>query len=189
MDDKRIVELLFARKEQGITEVKGKYGKLVLHISRNILPDEEDVLECENDTYLGVWNAVPPERPNPLMAFVCKIARNLALKKHRHNTADKRDNRMSVALDELGQDIFSVEVAPSVEEEWSVRELGKAIQRFLGTLKKEDRMLFVRRYWFGEGVTELAAQKGMRKNTVSVRLNRIRGKLKEYLEKEGFSYE
>ncbi len=187
MEDKRIIELFFARKEQAIIELKSKYGKLVLHISRNVLSDEEDVLECENDTYLGVWNALPPEKPNPLMAFVCKVARNVALKKHRHNTANKRDNRMTVALEELGQDIFSV--APSVEEEWSARELGKAIQRFLGTLKKEDRMLFVRRYWFGEGVTELAAQKGMRKNTVSVRLNRIRGKLKEYLEKEGFSYE
>ncbi len=186
MEEKRIIDLLFARKEQAITELKRKYGKLILHISRNIVADEEDVLECENDTYLGVWNAVPPENPNPLLAFVCKVARNIALNKLRHNTAGKRDCRMTQALEELELDIFTKEVAPSAEEEWSARELGKAIQRFLGTLRKEERILFVRRYWFGEGVAELAAQKGMRENAVAVRLHRIRRRLKEYLEKEGF---
>lgn len=182
MEDSRIIELLFARSEQAVSELSVKYGKLVRHISRNILGDNEDVNECENDTYLGVWNAIPPQRPNPLAAFVCRIARNLSLKKYRSNTAQKRDCSFDVSMEELGDCL----AGPSVEETWSTKEMGLAIDRFLDTLNQENRCVFVRRYWFCDSMKEISQRFAISENNASVRLSRIRASLRDYLKKEGF---
>lgn len=183
MEDQKIVDLFFARSEQAIKMLAEKYEKLLYKISYNILSDHEDVMECVNDTYLGTWNAIPPQRPDPLSAFVCRITRNLSLKKYRSKTAAKRNCQMVVALDELGDVIL----VPSIEEEWNAKELGRAIDTFLESLSRENRILFVRRYWFLDSVKDVAEWMNMSENLVSVRLNRIRKQLRQYLEKEGFS--
>ncbi len=182
MEDQKIIELFFARSELAIQALAAKYEKLLHKISFHILQDQEDVAECLNDTYLGVWNTIPPKRPNPLSAFVCKITRNISLKKYRFNTAYKRDASLEVSLEELEPCIPT----PSIEEEWDVKELGRTINRFLQTLEQENRVIFVRRYWFSDSVGEIAAEIGMSENLVSVRLKRIRKQLKMYLEKEGY---
>lgn len=182
MEDQKIIELFFARSELAIQALAAKYEKLLYKISFHILQDREDVAECLNDTYLGVWNAIPPARPNPLSAFVCKITRNLSLKKYRANTAAKRDATMDVSLEELEPCIPT----PSAEEEWSAQELGRAINRFLHTLDKESRVLFVRRYWFSDSVGDIAKDLRISENLASVRLKRIRKRLKIYLEQEGY---
>lgn len=182
MDDQKIIELFFARSELAIQALAAKYEKLLHKISFHILQNNEDVAECLNDTYLGVWNAIPPARPNPLSAFVCKITRNLSLKKYRANTAAKRDATMDVSLEELAPCIPT----PSAEEEWSALELGRSINRFLHTLEKENRVLFVRRYWFADSVKDIAGELCISENLASVRLKRIRKQLKQYLEQEGY---
>lgn len=183
MEDQKIVDLFFARSEMAIKMLAEKYEKLLYKISYNILSNNEDVMECINDTYLGTWNAIPPTRPNPLSAFVCRIIRKLSLKKYRSKTAAKRSCQMETALDELA---LAVPV-PSAEEEWNAKELGRAIDMFVSTLEKENRVLFVRRYWFLDSVKDLAELMHMSENLVSVRLNRMRKQLKNYLEKEGFA--
>lgn len=183
MEDQKIVDLFLARSEMAIKMLAEKYEKLLYKISFNILSNNEDVMECINDTYLGTWNAIPPAKPNPLSAFVCRITRNLSLKKYRARTAAKRNSQLEVALDELVE-VISV---PSAEEEWRAKELGRAIDAFLETLDKENRVLFVRRYWFTDSVKDLAEVLHISENLVSVRLNRIRKQLKSYLEKEGFA--
>lgn len=183
VEDQKIVDLFFARSEMAIKMLAEKYEKLLYKISFNILNNNEDVMECINDTYLGTWNAIPPKQPNPLSAFVCRITRNLSLKKYRARTATKRDSTLEVALDEL----VTVIAVPSAEEEWNAKELGRAIDTFLGTLDKENRVLFVRRYWFADSIRDLADVLHMSENLISVRLNRIRKQLKAYLEKEGFA--
>ena len=183
VEDQKIVDLFFARSEMAIVMLAEKYEKLLYKISFNILNDHEDVAECINDTYLGVWNAIPPQRPNPLSAFVCRIARNLSLNRYRRKTAGKRNSTLEVSLDELAACVPT----PSAEEEWNARELGRAIDAFLETLDAEKRVLFVRRYWFTDSIGDLAGLLHMSENLVSVRLNRIRKQLKRYLEKEGFA--
>ncbi|MBQ8662248.1 MAG: sigma-70 family RNA polymerase sigma factor [Eubacterium sp.] len=183
MEDQKIVDLFFARSEMAITMLAEKYERLLYKISFNILSNNEDVVECINDTYLGTWNAIPPQRPNPLSAFVCRITRNLSLKKYRARTAAKRNSELEVALDEL----VMVVPVPSAEEEWSAQELGRAIDAFLETLDTENRVLFVRRYWFTDSIKDLAELLHISENLVYVRLNRMRGQLKSYLEKEGFA--
>ncbi len=182
LEDNKIIELFFARSEQALAELSAKYGRLIFGIAKNILGDEEDARECENDTYLGAWRTIPPERPNPLSAYVCRIARNLSLKKYRSKKAQKRDCAFDLSMEELGDCL----AAPSIEETWSARELGQAIGRFLDTQNRESRTMFMRRYWFCDSIKEIAQRFAISENNASVKLSRIRVSLKKYLQKEGF---
>lgn len=185
MEDSRIIELFFARSEQAITELSLKYGKLLLHIAHNILGDREDAAECVNDTYLGVWNSIPPNRPDPFIAYICRIARNQALKKHRSRTADKRKSSLALSFEELEGTLSCI----SAEDMWTAKETGAEINRFLETLDKESRVMFVRRYYFSDSVGNIARIFGMTENHVSVKLSRMRKQLKKYLAEKGILVE
>ena len=183
LEDSKIINLFFERSEQAIEELKGKYGAAVKKTAANILSDQLDVEECENDTYLRVWNNIPPQRPNPLVRYVCKIARNLAVNRYHASRAEKRNGQYDLVLDELEECIPS---NMRVETELEAKELTAAINRFLTTLSKEDRFLFVRRYWYADSVSDLAAMTNGSANRVSVRLFRIRERLLQSLMKEGY---
>ena len=101
MDDSKIIALFFARSEQAIVELCAKYGSLCMHIACNILNNSQDAEECVNDTYMGAWNTIPPQKPNPLQAYIAKIVRNIAITRYHANTAQKRNSHYDVALDEL----------------------------------------------------------------------------------------
>lgn len=181
MEDNEIIRLLWERSEHAILGVSEKYGGLVRQIATNILANEEDVAESMNDTWLGLWNAIPPARPQKLMPYICRIARNISLKRHRENTAARRDSRASVPIDELEGCL----PGPSMEDIWSARELGRSINRFLETVEPENRVIFIKRYWFSDSVSEIAGAMKMSENHISVRLFRTKKKLKQYLAKEG----
>ena len=182
MEDKRIIQLFFARAEDAIGALAKKFGARLLATARNILGTAEDAEESVSDTYLAVWNAIPPKKPDPLAGFVFKTGRNLALKKLRDRTAGKRDSRYDVPLDELAGCI----AGSSLEDEFDARLLGRAVDRFLNTLPRDSRIMFLRRYWFGDSVKDIARHFSLSENTVSVRLSRVRTQLKSYLIKEGF---
>ena len=182
MTDTEIINLFFERSEQAIEELAKKHGSAVAGVARNILGNAQDAEECVNDTYLGAWNAIPPHRPNPLRTFVCKIARNLATKKYHSNTADKRNSQYDLALDELEEYLAD---ESSVEEAYEAKELAEAINGFLATLSYSDRFIFTRRYWYSDPVQDIAKMADSTPNSVTVRLFRIREKLKRYLVKEG----
>ena len=182
MDDSRIVELFLERSEQAITELSNKYGGACLKVADSILNNRLDSEECVNDAYLAVWNTVPPQKPEPLFSYVCRIVRNLALKKYHEKTAQKRNSVYDIALEEIS-DCFPASV--SVEGEAEAKEVAAWIDRFLGTLDRESRIMFVRRYWHAESIEELAALFHKSRHYISVRLSRIRKALKQYLKKEG----
>ena len=182
MEDSKIIDLFFERSEQAIGELDSKYGKTVTKTAANILGNRQDVEECTNDTYLGVWNSIPPHRPNPLVSFVCRIARNLAVSKLRAGTAAKRSSGLDLVLDELA------EMVPSrmdVEADYEAKELAEAVNRFLAGLCYDDRYLFVRRYWYADSVKDIAGAMHVRDSRVSLRLFRLREKLRKSLQKEG----
>ena len=185
MDDKHITRLLFDRSEQALTVLAQKFGPRLFLTAQNILGNTQDAEECVSDTFLAIWNAIPPKQPDPLAGFIFKTGRNLALKRLRHNTAQKRNSHYDAPLDELCGCISS----GNLEEAISARELGQAIDRFLDTLPKDSRIMFLRRYWFGDTVGQIAAALGYSENAVSVRLNRCRSKLRTYLEQEGYFHE
>lgn len=181
MDDSGIMDLLFQRAEGVIDALKDRFGAQIYRTAMNILSSPQDAEECVQDTFLAVWNAIPPQRPDPLAGFVCRIGRNIALNRLRANRAQKRDSRYDLSLDELTGCI----PGPGLEDTVNSRELGRAIDRFLDTLSRENRVIFLRRYWFGDSVKDISRFSGLSENLVSVRLNRIREKLKHYLIKEG----
>lgn len=182
MEDKDIIEMFFTRSEQAIIELDAKYGKVCHKISYNILNNRQDAEECVNDAYLGTWNAIPPHRPNLLLSFLCRIVRNLSIMRHHANTAMKRNSTYDVALDELEN---CLSASSTVEDEIDTKQLVSIIEEFLETLSQENRVIFMRRYWFSDSYADIAERVGLTEKNVSVRLTRIRNQMRCYLtEKE-----
>ena len=184
MDDAKIVQLYWDRNEQAISATADKYGNYCAAIAKNILGNSQDTEECVNDTYLNAWNSMPPHRPNILATFLGKITRNLALNKYKHNTADKRGNGQApLVLDETAEFVSGTD---NVEQEINRKELILAINHFFKKLPSDKRNIFVCRYWYFDSISYIAAHFDMTENNVSVTLNRLRQKLRNYLLERGF---
>ena len=184
IDDEKIIEVFFERSEQGIRELDIKYGKAYHNLSYHIVGSRQDAEECVNDAYLGAWNAIPPARPNPLLSYLLKIVRNISLKIYWRKEAAKRSSHYTIALEEIEACIADQK---NIEEEIEVRELACIIESFLDTLTIENRVIFMRRYWFSDSYKDIAEFVGLSEKNISVRLTRIREKMKQYLiEREVF---
>lgn len=186
MEDQKIIELFFARSEDAIEWTRKKYGALCARIAGNMLSNPEDADECVNDTFLALWNAIPPAQPQLLGAYAARIARNQARKRLTYNAAQKRGSEMTLSLEELDACLAG---PTDVEREVQSRELTQAVEGFLETLDADSRNIFLRRYWFFDSIEQIAAGLGMSQSKVKTRLFRARGKLREYLIKEGYVYE
>ena len=183
MDDSKIVDLYWERSEAAIDETTKKYSRYCYSISLNILHNNEDAEECVNDTFLNAWNAIPPKRPSCLAAFLGKIARNLSLDRFKRYTAEKRGSgHMEISLSELDEVVPS---ASSVEHAIDEKELVEILNRFLESLPKQKRIMFVQRYWYLMQVKAIAEQSGRSESQVKSSLFRTRNELKAYLEREG----
>ena len=181
MEDEKIVDLFFERSEQAISELSTKYGKLAQVICINILKNGSDAEECVSDSLFSTWNSIPPEKPSSLRAFFLNIVRNKALDRYRFNTADRRNSNYEVAIEELE---VSLATGETPAEECEAEVLTDAINRFLGTLKKKERQMFVSRYYLSDPVRVIAQNLGMKESVVSVRLHRTRERLRKFLRKE-----
>ena len=185
MEDQRIIDLYWARSDDAIAQSAQKYGGYCHTIAFSILYDRQDSEECVNDTWLGAWNAVPPHRPLSLSAFLGKITRRLACSRYRAAHAQKRGGgELPLALDELTACVPS---APSAAQAVEDAELEALLNRFLHTLPARDCNIFLRRYWYVEPLSAIAARYGLPQNTVKTSLFRTRQKLKAFLEKEGIA--
>ena len=183
MEDSAIVELYFQRNEEAITESDRKYGRYCAAIAANILHNREDEEECVSDTWLRAWNAIPPARPRILRAFFGKIVRNLSLNRWEMQRAGKRGGgETGVALDELAECLAD----PGLME-WSADRsvIADVLNRFLAGLSGEERIMFVRRYWYLDSVKEIAASMGFGESKVKMTLLRTRRALAAQLAEEG----
>lgn len=184
IEDEKIIDLFFARSEQGIRELDNKYGAVCRNLSYNIVNNRQDAEECVNDAYLGAWNAIPPVRPDPLPSYIVKIVRNISLKIYWRKEAAKRSGHYTIALEEIEGCIADQK---TVEDEIEARELARIIGEFLDTLTLKNRVIFMRRYWFVDSYKDIAEFMGLSEKSISVRLTRIREKMKQYLiEREVF---
>ena len=182
MEDSKIIELFWERSENAISEADAKYGKYCYAIAYNILYSEPDSEECVNDTYLHAWNAIPPQRPQMLSAFLAKITRNLALMRYRAGHREKRGaGQLPIALDEL-RDCLPDAAGGSITDAVVIRE---ALNRFLHHLPETSRRIFLQRYWYVRSIPEIAQELGMKESRVKMTLLRTREKLREHLAREG----
>jgi len=183
VDDDKIIDLYWARSQQAIEESQHKYGSYCHTIARRILEREEDAEECVNDTWLRAWNAMPPQRPSVLSAFLGKLTRNLSLDRWRRARAAKRGGtQVEVALHEL-EDCLPDHRRP--DEELEAAETAAIISAFLRRQPEVDRRLFVRRYFYLDPLVCLADRMGMTQSQVKSRLHRMRQRLRQELEREG----
>lgn len=183
MDDAAIIELYWARDEDAIVQTERKYGGYCRTIARNILGSPEDAEECVSDTWHRTWNAIPPQRPNRLPPFLGRIVRNLSISRWRREKAQKRYAGLEAQLSEL-EDCLP---APGrVEDELEGGELTALLERWLESLSQDDRVVFLRRYWYGDAVKNLAKARGVGANQMAKRLMRLRKDLKMFLEREGY---
>lgn len=184
MEDREIIGLYFKRNEKAITETAAKYGTFCHNIALNILSVNEDAEECVNDTYLQTWNSIPPQKPDKLGAWLGRVVRNTAYNLWKKNHRQKRYTGMEEILNELEDCIPSPD---TVEHKIEEQELTKVINAWLASLPKNDRILFVRRYWHGEAVYKLSQENGMSPSNMAKKMFRLRQNLKSRLEKEGLS--
>jgi RNA polymerase sigma factor (sigma-70 family) len=178
MDDEKIIELFFARDKKAIGELEIKYGKICHNFSYNIVNSRQDAEECVNDAYLGTWNTIPPAKPNHLLSYIMKIVRNISLKTYWRKEAAKRSGHYTIALQEIEACITDQK---TVENEIEARELARIIESFLDTMSLENRVIFMRRYWFSDSYKDIAQLVGLSEKNISVRLTRIREKMKQHL--------
>lgn len=183
MDDQLIIELFMERSERAIEAVSEKYGKMCKAISTRILNNPEDVEECINDTFLTLWNTIPPQKPDPLSAYICKVLRNISLKKYRYNTAEKRNSYYDTSIEEL---VECLEGTDHIHEQLEEKEFAQELNRFLQGCKQVDRVIFVKKYCFFMETEEIAKEMHLSNNYVNVHLHRTRDKLKKYIQKGGF---
>ena len=184
MEDAMIVALYWERNEEAIPETAKKYGSYCIAISKNILGNREDAEECVNDTYLQAWNAMPPHRPGVLSVFLGKITRNLSFNRYQRSIAQKRGGgQTAIILDEIAEIVSDKD---SVEQAVDSRELLAEIEAFLASLPRWKRQIFVRRYWYMDGISDIAREFAMKENHVSVTLSRLRDGLRRHLTERGF---
>ena len=181
MEDERIIKLYFQRNEDAIKYTSEKYGKRLFNLADNITKNNEDAEECVNSTYMKTWNTVPPKCPNFFFAYIAKICRHLALNRFDWNKAVKRQAEIVSLSYELEMCIPDSRSA----DELQAKELGEILDSFLHSLSRENRIIFMRRYWYADSVSQISRRFEMSESAISMRLNRSREKLRAYLEKEG----
>ena len=182
MEDPAIIQLYWDRNEAAITASDRKYGPVCRSLSYQILENREDAEECVNDTWHKAWLTMPPQRPSSLRAYLTRITRNLSIDRWRAGRAKKRDSNMEVLLRELEQ---CVPAPISTEAVVESREITRCLEQWLLSLAREDRVLFLRRYWYGISVNDLAKELGIPSNQTAQRLFRLRNRLRRALELEG----
>lgn len=182
MDDNKIIELYWERKEDAIKETSLKYGGLCTYIARNILSNCEDSEECVNDTYLALWNDIPSQKPSIFSAFIGRITRNLALKKYEYISASKRNPAAITSFEELSDCVSGTD---NVESEVESRQIENTINKFLWRQGEEKRNVFIRRYWYFDSIETICRSTGFSQSKVKSMLYEMRRKLRADLEREG----
>ena len=182
MEDAAIVELFWSRDPRAIEASQEKYAQSCQRLAENLLGSFEDGQECVNDALHRAWETIPPQRPDSLRAYLKKIVRNLAIDRWRSQTARRRGGELSALTLELEE---CLSLAPSAETVAEGHEITACVNRWLDSLPREDRLLFVRRYWYGDALSELAGRFGGSSNRLAQKLYRLRGGLRRALEQEG----
>lgn len=185
MDDEEIVELYWNRNERAIEETDFKYKKYLFSIAYNIVHDRLDSEECLNDTYLGAWKAIPPSKPNVLMAFLTTITRRIAIKRYHSNLKQREiPSEMTISLSELEDFIAGDD---GIDPGFDAEKLGRVISDFVRSLSERRQFIFMSRYYVSDSIDTIASNLRLSRSMVNKELATIRSVLKEKLESEGYS--
>ncbi|MCQ2429494.1 MAG: sigma-70 family RNA polymerase sigma factor [Clostridia bacterium] len=182
MQDQSIIDLYFSRSEQAVRETEQKYGAYCTAVAMNILHNEQDAEEIVNDTWLWLWQHIPPDCPPSVRRYIARVARNLSISRWRYLHADKRDRSLEVVLEEADECCPGLVTHPE-----NADLLRDSLNDFLRSLKEKDRSMFILRYYHTESVTDIATGLHMKPAAVSRRLEFLRDKLRRYLAERGYT--
>lgn len=181
LNDEEIIELLFSRDESAVSKIKALYGRLIYSVAYGVLRSAEDAEECENEVYMRAWSGIPPANPRSLSAYLCKIARCTALDKYRRGHCAKRGE--ALPIEDLENCIRS---DSSAEDRYSEQELTALLNRFLKSQDYNTRVIFLRRFWFSDSISEISKRLHVSESMVKSRISRTLKKLREYLKSQGY---
>ena len=183
LEDEKIIELFWNRNERAIDETDRKYQKYLFTVAYNILYVREDCDECINDTYIGAWEAIPPQRPMNLKAFLTVIIRRVSINRYNEKSRQKRvPSILTDSLEELGGMMSD----NSFVDELESQRLGKIISDYLRTLTKRQRYIFMSRYYTAEPIEKIASELSLSRSSVNKEIATIKEGLKKALESEGY---
>ncbi len=182
ISDEQIIELYRKRDEAAIAQTEVKYGRFIYKLAFNILHDDADSQECQNDSYLRLWNAIPPACPRVLPSFISRVTRNLALDRLRRLQSQKRvESEFTVSLDELS------ECLPDPDAELDADGLASIIGDFIRALPARRRYIFLGRYYFARPISDIARELGVGDSAVYKEMAKLKSELRSYLERRGIS--
>ena len=183
MQDNELLQLFLDRDERAISETSEKYGRYCFYIADNILPTRQDSEECVNDAYVTLWKTIPPQKPESIKGYLAKVLRNAALSMLRRQNAKKRGSGI---VEEIIDELSEAET-DSPETITDAKMLSDLINGFVEGLEKQQRLIFVKRYWYLCPSKQIAKECDMSVAAVNMALHRLRQQLKKYLEQEGFN--
>ena len=181
MTDQQIIALFWERNEDAVRQTDAVYGHRLYAISDKILHSRQDAEESVSDTYMRTWETIPPQKPNYFFAYLAKICRNFSLMRLQRNSAEKRNARVVSLTREMEACIPD----SYHERKWEGEEIGRLLDVFLDSLSLENRLIFMRRYWYTDSIQEIATRYHISQSKVKTQLHRTRNKLKLFLESEG----
>ena len=181
MEDAKIIELYWDRNEDAIAQTDTRYGRNLHTLANRLLQNQEDAEESVSDTYMKTWNAIPPSRPAHFYGFLASVCRHLSLNRLDWKQAAKRKAEVISLTREMELCIPDT----SRDRQLEGKEIGRVLNEFLESLPKESRLIFLRRYWFCDTVSEIARRYGMTESKVKMQLSRTKTRLRRHLEKEG----
>lgn len=183
LSDDEIVELYWERNEQAIKETERKYSHFLFKIAHNILNDRNDCEECQNDTYVGIWNAIPPTRPTVFQAFIARIIRNIAINRYKDKMRKKNiPSEFTTSFEDLYDSLCSIE---TVEEKIEAAEVGRIISEYVRSLSKQQQYIFVGRFYMSDSIDNIAKDLGITSSSVYKAIDRIKKGLRAYLQGKG----
>lgn len=178
--DEQIIELYWRREEKAIQETDKKYGQFLFRIAYNILHERLDCEECQNDTYLGVWNAIPPTRPTVFPAFNTQIMRRIAINRYKEKASKKRiPSELTISMEDVNGTLHGDD---SVAVKYEMAEVGKIINNYVRELSDRQRYIFIDRFYLAESVETIATDLSISVPTVYREIDKIKHSLKLYLE-------
>lgn len=178
--DEQLIELYWRREEKAIQETDKKYGQFLFRIAYNILHERLDCEECQNDTYLGVWNAIPPTRPTVFPAFITQIMRRIAINRYKEKASKKRiPSELTISMEDVNGTLHGDD---SVAVKYEMAEVGKIINNYVRELSDRQRYIFIDRFYLAESVETIATDLSISVPTVYREIDKIKHSLKLYLE-------
>ena len=179
MTDREITDMMRAGDERWLAAVNEKYRVQGVGLAARICRSRSDGEEVFSDALMAMWNSCGNNPPDDVHAYLCRVIRNLSLKKLEYNGAAKRGG-LEPAV-ELSEEPAQEGDDPASAAE--VSEAARLINRYLYSCRGDARKIFVCRCYYGMSTADTAKHLKISESKVKSALMRVRKGLKEYLER------